>query len=243
MESRAKKFFEKNRIFPHNILYILREGRQTVVYLTDGREIHTYLPLKYMRELLSPREFFSITKGVVVSAAQINNIDGGVYTMNDGKEFKGRLRGVGEHNRNRLRIESVGGPVPCAYSSMLGTGFSVFEKMPLKFYIFEHVRSDGNNNVDYVLRYCNKKVLSSLNADEDSIINRSLKDIYPRVDFRYYSVLSEVALNGECYCVRSINRFQNSEATAYLFSPVVGFCACIVVSGDFPDSYDLIRRL
>lgn len=231
MDHKAAKFFTKSQIKPEQIIYFTRNQRKSEIYLTDGTMVDTYIPIKYLLSALPKGAFLNITKGVVVSSDKIESITGGIYTMSDGKQFKGRQRGAGEHKANRHYLENRVKPLHRIMAETIGERFSVLDLSPLPSCVVEIVHNTAGREVDFVFRYCNAAMAQQEGYELNHIINRSYYEIFRTSDRKWLKIYSDVAINGETKIVEDYDKKHGQTITVYCYQPLEGFCACTLIKG------------
>lgn len=97
-----RNLFRKNKFQEGDILYLQRQNRKTLIYLTDGRIISTYEPLKNVLTELSSDVFENINKGIVVNHAYITRDVDGYVLLSDGSGFTRRKKPL----KNRMNSGS-----------------------------------------------------------------------------------------------------------------------------------------
>ncbi len=227
MSIQTDKFFRKNQIVPKEILYLVREEGKTVVYLTDGRSVRTFTPLKTLVDGLRGVRMLSINKGVSVNEMQIFNVDSGCYTMTDGRMFRGRVRTPGEHSRNKTMIDHRRSmpqpPEPPA------SRFGIMDNFPLPFCIIELVFGKEGHGIDFLFRYCNKAMEEFEQIDKESLVNHTYYEVFPEGETKWLIAFSDVALHGGSKIIESF-KTGRGPVRVFCFQTGEGFCACALVS-------------
>lgn len=231
MEEKLKKFFEKNNIKVKDIMYILRDGRQTAFHLIDGRVCKNYAHIKDLEAELSANNFIRINKSIIVAKHHIASVEDGIYTMADGRGLRGRVRTPGAHKTTAKSLgENRAVPKKSEYSTRrLGVdGFAVLEAMNLPFCLVELVLDKGRG-MDFVFRYCNSQMAEYEGKPLKSMINRSFFEVYDSdYNKRWLTIFADVAINGESRMVYDLNEVTNRRVSVYCFCPKEGFCACVL---------------
>lgn len=224
MDQKALKFLNKTKLKPADILYFIREDRQTVIYLTSGGKLETYIPMKYLLAALPRGAFLNITKGVDVSTAEIASINGSVYTMRNGQQFTGRRRGSGEHKTNRHMLENRVIPENRVVSATVSERFSVLDRFPLATCVIEMVVNTVGVGVDFVVRYCNEAFLEQEGVTYEEAIDRSFFELFPGTDRKWLSAYSDIAANGETQVIRHTDAKTGDRIQVYCYQPMPGYC-------------------
>lgn len=232
MDQRAAKFLTKMRVRPKDILYFVREDRKTVVYLTDGRRVDTYIPVKYLLSALPKGAFLNITKGVVVSAAEILRIESGTYVMSDGRSFSGRRRGAGEHKSNRHALENRVIPEHRLVAETVAQRFSVLDEHILPCCVVQMVLNSAGHGVDFVFRYCNKAMARLEGREIEEILDHSFFEVFQDDDRTWLAIYHDVATNGAPRMVRERHPKTGYMINVYCYQPLEGYCACTMVPGE-----------
>ncbi len=232
MERKVVNFFTKHQLQPTNILYITKEDHHTMVRLKDGTTLETTIPLKYFLPALPEGGYLNITKGVVISSADIEKIEGNVYTMRDGTTFTGRVRGLGEHKANRKALENHPLTTNRLISETIFQQFSVMDHLPMPFCVFELVFNDEDHGVDFVFRYCNEALAKHEGHLREELLDRPHDEIFQRPDKKWALAYMEVALTGTSCSVHDIHPETGIPITVHCFQPGKNLCACLMLIGE-----------
>lgn len=226
MSIQLEKFFRKNQISPSKILYLVREEGKTSIYLTDGRCVRTFTPLKTVLEGLPGLKFLSVNKGIAVNELEVANVEDGCYTMTDGRTFRGRVRTPGEHSRNKSIINRrIARPNE---SKLLIDRFSILDNFPLPFCIIELVFGREGHGIDFIFRYCNKAMEEFEQFDRSKAVDHTYFEVYPQGDRKWLIAFSEVALHGGSKIIEDFKTGQGP-VRVFCFQLEEGFCACALV--------------
>ena len=231
IDKRMTNLFRRRQFTAADIKYMVHVGQQTILYLVDGREVTTSLPLKTVKENLPADIFWSIQKGIVISARYTISIDdNGLYTMVDGREFQGRSRNQAEHKRHRLMLN-----LPVSHMELPNPGVpyglqqcALMEHAPLPFCVIELAFAENGHSIDFVFRYCNKEMESLKDVSADQLIDRSLYEVFPHGDRKWIVPYADVALNGNSRVVRFHSSKTEKDFTIHCFRPSPGYCACLL---------------
>ncbi|MBQ6430506.1 MAG: hypothetical protein IJJ99_01325 [Oscillospiraceae bacterium] len=227
MSIQIDKFFRKNQIVPKEILYLVREEGKTAIYLTDGRSVQTFTPLKTVIEGLQGVRMLSVNKGVAVNEMQIVNVDNGCYTMTDGRAFRGRVRTPGEHSRNKTMINRrMSTPQT---TEPLVSRFTIMDNFPLPFCIVELVFGRDGHGIDFLFRYCNKAMEDYEQIDRENLVNRTYYEVFPKGERKWLIAFSDIALHGGQKVIEDF-KTGRGPVRVYCFQLEEGFCACALVS-------------
>ena len=230
MSDRTMRLFQKNSIAERDIKYLTHSQQHTVLHLLAGREIQTSIPLKTVAAQLSPEEFWSIQKGVVVAARYVVHIDSmGVYTMVDGQRFKGRGRLPSEHSRRRKVLETASSQ---SLSSRLPLPLlekcTIMEDAPIAFCVIELVFNKDGHSIDFIFRYCNKEMEVLEGVPVSEMLNRSFYEVFPNGDRKWIVPYADVALNGTRRILRDFSPEVNKFLVIRCYQPLPGYCACLL---------------
>lgn len=227
MSIQLEKFFRKNQITPNKILYLVREEGKTVIYLTDGRSVKTFTPLKTVIDGLPGMKMLSVNKGVAVNELEVVNVENGCYTMTDGRTFRGRVRTPGEHSRNKSminrRIARAQIPEP------LIDRFYILDNFPLPFCVIELVFGREGHGIDFMFRYCNKAMEEFENFSREKMLNHTYYEVFPQGERKWLIAFSEVALHGGSKIIEDFKTGQGP-VRVFCFQLEEGFCACALVA-------------
>lgn len=227
MSTQLEKFYKKHQIFPKEILYIVREEGKTVIYLTDGRSVQTFTPLKSVIDGLQGVKMLSVNKGVAVNEQQVANVDNGCYTMTDGRTFRGRVRTPGEHSRNKTMINRrIAAPQT---TEPLISRFAIMDNFPLPFCIIELVFGKEGHGIDFVFRYCNKAMELYEQIDKGSLVNHTYYEVFPKGERKWLITFADIALHGDSKVIEDFKTGQGP-VRVFCFQLEEGFCACALVA-------------
>ena len=97
-----RKYLTLDDIEPEHILSTYHLGDKMVLCLDNGEEAKTTAPFYEIEKILPEDEFLVIRKGIAVRKSAIVAIgDDGIYTMMDGRTYKGTTRSLAAHKRIR----------------------------------------------------------------------------------------------------------------------------------------------
>lgn len=229
MDQKAAKFFTKMNVRPKDVRYLIREGRKIAIYLTDGRRLDTYIPIKHLLSALPKGAFLNITKGVVVSVAEISKINGSIYVMSDGRSFTGRRRAAGEHKTNRHALENHVIPEHRLVTETIAQRFSVLDHHVLPCCVVQLVLNTEGRGVDFVFRYCNQALARMEGWEVEHILDQSFFDVFDDASRTWFAVYHHVATTGESRVVRGPHPKAGYHINVYCYRPLDGYCACTIV--------------
>ena len=217
-DQRVINLFRRYQITPTDIKYMIHSQQRTTLYLADGREVLSSLPLKVLFANLPQREFWSIQKGIVIRIEDTVKIsECGIYTMIDGRQFKGRTRNPAEHKRRSAMLSL---PAPAGRSSPVQQ-WSILDNAPIAFCILEPVFSGQKLITDFIFLYANDRMQQLAQCQD--MERHSFYKILSSADPQWISCLSEVILNGTQKTIHSTAA--NRKVTARCFQPFSGCCA------------------
>ena len=231
MEYDVARFLTKKQISPEKILYITRESRRTVIYLTDGESVSSAIPLKTLAAQLPAADFISVSKGVCVRRTQIVDISNdGVYTMTDGRAFQGRKRYLSAHRKMRKAMQ-LAASAPCAPSGVMGLleKCSLLDELPLAFCVIELVFDKDGHGLDFVFRYCNKEMEAVEGTAIETMLDHSFYEVFKNGDKKWLVAYADVALNGVKRVIHDFSPEIGRMLTIHCYQPSPGYCGCIVI--------------
>jgi PAS domain-containing protein len=229
MEPKIARFFSKNRITEDEIKYIVRENKKTNIYLTDGRVIETYTPLKSILPSLKPDAFLNINKGVALNAARIAGIADGKYKMEDGREFKGRARMPSVYRREQER--KYNDSQNEWTKEQVLNALTLFNGMPVGFCVLELIYRESDGYMNLVFRYCNKKLEEMVGLPQGYWVDRSVYELEQTPSAKWMISCASIAQDGGN---RTMDMELNGCRTKVIvYQPYEGFCACMVLG--FPE--------
>jgi len=229
MEKKLVRFFAKHQLQPSNILYLTKEDRHTAVTLKDGTVLTTTIPMKYFLPALPEGGYLNITKGIIVSSADIESITGNVYTMRDGRTFVGRVRGAGEHKANRKVLENQPLTANRLISDTVYQQFTVMDNLQLPFAVVELVFDEQQHTLDFIVRYCNEAMASHQGQLREEMLDRPYETIMRTADKKWALLYTEVALTGTPQTICEIHPITGKPFSLHLFQPAKNLCACLLV--------------
>ncbi len=224
------RFLHKNHIEQKNIKYIIREESLTKIYLADDRIIETYHTIKSFRDILPAAEFLNVGKGLLLSTSYISDIEQGVYTMSDGRQFHGRKRNFSEHAQNRslIKTKQISHALPNIPSE-----YFILDRMPIPFAILEVTAMPDRNFPEFYFRYCNEEFLKYHNCTMDEIINKSHLDFFGIVMPHLLATFADIAFNGGSRLIHNYREDNRRDAMMHCFQLQDNFCAVAVVSWQY----------
>ena len=100
-----RKYWTIHDIEPEHILSTYHLGDKMVLCLDDCEEVKTTARFYEIEKILPEDEFLIIRKGIAVRKSAIVAIgDDGIYTMMDGRTYKGTTRSLAAHKRIRKAL-------------------------------------------------------------------------------------------------------------------------------------------
>lgn len=234
MERKLVKFFTKYNLRPTDISYITKGNRHTLVKLKDGQELETTIPMKYFVPALPEGAYLHITKGVIIASSEIEKIEKNCYTMRDGTQFTGRVRGAGEHKTNRQLLEKKE-TIQMSnrlISDTVFQQFSIMDQLPLPFWVTELVFDDDAHNVDFIFRYCNEAMAKHEGLLREEILDQARDVIFPHRNKQWLLTYMEVALTGKACDIQDIHPKTGAKVTIHCFQPAKNLCACLLVESE-----------
>lgn len=194
MDDKTTQFLTKKGIDPSDVMYIVRNDRKTVLYMTDGRTYETYIALKNMLEALPKDLFIKINKGCVVFWEHITRIEDGRYYMKDGSVHNGRLRTPSEHSRNSVMIDGMNSKIGLKIRKG-PRNYEAVDEVDVGLVMLELVYNNGQNMRLFV-RHCNERAASMVNHRPEELVDRPLLDVCPLLNKKFAFKVADVALNG-----------------------------------------------
>lgn len=236
MEEKIAKLFDKNKIKIEEIKYVIRDDKKTNIHLLNNRTVSTFIPIKNFARELESYGFININKGVVVSKKQIDHIDNSIYYLLDGSNFEGRKRTVGAHKHLNELIKIKGEVLS---NIDISNRFSVLDNMPEAFCVIELIFNTNGAGIDFIFRYCNKKMEELEGKSIKEMLNHSFYKVFPSADKKWLVAYSNVAITGEETSFRAYSSEIGKDLLIRCFQPIKGFCACLLSTTD--DVHDLLN--
>lgn len=228
MDIKINNFLRKKNISPSDIMYIIREGRNSCINLADTRIITTYLPIKAFTDYFNSDLFISINKGITLNASFISSIENGVYKMSNGVEFKGRTRSPAQQKHNIEKITQKAA-LTKNISDKIHELFSIMDNSPIAFAVIEVTFDDEGHGMDFIFRYCNKAMLELEDLSAEEILNKSFYEVFKDSNKKWMVSYADVALNGSKKIISYYLKKSNRKVLAYCYQPYERFCACSLI--------------
>ncbi len=229
MDHKIAAFLQKNAVSPGDIKYILREDGKTNVYLLNGKMVSTYHPIKDFRAYLPVEHFLCPNKGILLAESQIRDIQNGCYLTADGRSFKYRVHNSQMHDTRLLSLgrsmEQPASPAPHVGAE----SYRCLDKLPMAVCVFEYVPKSHGFGADFIIRYCNKELLSFEGLNADDILGHSVTEIFPYTNPKWLVAYADVALNDT---VRTVDEYSNTKGQwihVYCHQPEPHHCMCTLI--------------
>ena len=226
MDKKIQRFFAKYQIPENEIKYIIREDGKTRIYLDDGRIVETYIPLKTILTELPPDHFLNINKGIALSVRKIASIHDDVYTMEDGRQFKGRARMPHLYRYEQERRFNTPSVTDSVNDMSLMSAFSVLDNMPIPFCVAELVFDQKGNSIDFKFCYVNEAMADMEGLSKEQLLSQSFYSIFRHGDRKWLVAYADIALNGGSRVFKDYSSEINKMLTIYCFQPAEGYSAC-----------------
>ncbi len=217
-----KSFWVKKGIRVSDVMYITRDGRKTVITLSDGSTVETFNPIKSIIETCPNDTFECINKGIVISPQYVVDVKHNEYQMTDGTTFTGRVRTTAKQRKN---IAKYNGELPISEWEQ----FSILDKMPMAFCIIELVFNESGHGIDFIFRYCNKEMEELEGKSIDEMMNSSFYEVFENGDKKWLITYADIALNGGKKIIESYSPEIGSNLRIYCFQPKPNYCACALL--------------
>ena len=222
MDENTKDFLDRNKISTYNVMYILRNGRKSLLHLDTGKDVETYIPIKKILKELNSSNFEIINRGIVISTRFVSKVEKSVYTMTDGKQFVGRIRTC------KSQIEEIKEKSQQNIENSL-SGFKILDKLPLAFCIIELIFNENGKGIDFIFRYCNKEMENFEGKKLEEMIGRSFYEVFENGDKKWLATYADVALNGTTRVIEDYSPEVDSNIRIYCYQPKPNFCACAMM--------------
>lgn len=230
MDSKMSNFLRRKGISQEDILYMVRDSRKSSIHLIDNRIIETYIPIKSFIDFFNSELFITINKGITVNASYISSIKDSIYTMSDGKQFKGRTRAPAQHKKNISLITSNSNSKSNEnMSTLIPERFSVMDNSPIAFAVIEVTFDDEGHGMDFIFRYCNDAMLKLEELSAEEIVNKSFYEVFKDSNKKWMVSYADVALNGNQKIISYYLKKSNRKVLAYCYQPYERFCACSLI--------------
>ena len=231
MDIKINNFLRKNNINPSDIMYIVRDGRNSCIHLSDTRVVTTYIPIKSFTDFFDSDLFITVNKGITLNAFFISSIENGYYKMTNGVEFKGRTRSSAQHKHNFEKIAHKAA-LSKNISDKIHELFSVMDNSPIAFAVIEITFDDNGHGMDFIFRYCNNAMLELEELSSDEILNKSFYEVFKDSNKKWMVSYADVALNGSKKIISYYLKKSNRKVLAYCYQPYERFCACSLIEVD-----------
>ncbi len=235
MLDKVERFFEKNNVIPAQIMYVTREGRQTLLTLDGGRIADCYIPIKYIYGLLPVGSFLNITKGVLINRKYISTIEDGTYTMTDGRCFRGRVRTRGAHKYNSRMHASgnTGGMLHDSHS--MHSHFSVLDNCPMPFCAVELIYDSTGRIVDFVFKYVNQAMADFEGKTREEMMDVSYYELFTDRDHKWLDMGKETIDRGAYLEANDYSERNGVYVRTFNYAIRPGLVGCVVQILDTKD--------
>ncbi|MDO4489020.1 MAG: PAS domain-containing protein [Eubacteriales bacterium] len=209
------------------VMYATRSGRKTILHMTSGEDLETYLPIHRLMEEAPAGTFLSANKGIVLSCLHITSTEGNVYVMEDGMRFTGRAR------KSAIKyVKSATGSASRYSPNGLWEDYSryaAFDELPLAFCVIELVFDGRGRGMDFIFRYCNKEMEILEGKSIEEMLNKSFYEVFENGDRKWLVTYADVALNGAKRTIESYSPEIGAHLRIICYQPKPNFCACLLI--------------
>lgn len=217
-----KKLLAKNNAAFTQVMYATREGRKTVLHLTDGRRLETFLPISKLTSEAPEGMLESINKGVIIAPSHVASVASNVFTMTDGAQFKGRVR----LKSARLEQAAAASALPARQS---WEQFAILDELPVAFCVIELVFDENGRGIDFIFRYCNREMEVLEGKRIDEMLDHSFYEVFENGDKKWLVTYADVALNGVKRVIESYSPEIGATLRICCYQPKPYFCACLLM--------------
>lgn len=222
MGLKETKFLRKKRVSDIEIMYMTREGRKSVIHMSDGRKVDTFHTLKGLIEDMPPGMFECINKGIVISSRFVAAVDNNEYKMADGTVFKGRARVSKDQKSNAEKYNDE-------IKAKNWAEYAILDNLPLPFCVIELMFDEKSHAVDFLFRYCNKEMEVLEGKTIDQMIDHSFYEVFKNGDKKWLVTYADIALNGGKRVIESYSPEIDANLRVYCYQPKPNFCACCLM--------------
>lgn len=217
-----ENFFTKKKIDVMDVAYITREGRKSVLNLTDGTKLETFETIKRIIADDTTNNLECINKGVVVNMKHVSLFEDNKFTMKDGTIFLGRVRAT---KKELAVVENIIN----GNKNDKWVKYSILERMPLAFCVIELVFDKDGRGLDFIFRYCNEEMAALEGKPIEEMIDNSFYEVFKNGDKKWLVIYADVALNGTSRVIESYSPEIDSQLRIYCYQPEPNYCACALV--------------
>ena len=228
-----------NEIEPEHILSTYHSRNNMVLCLDNGEEKNTTAPFYEIEKILPEDEFLVIRKGVAVRKSAIVAIgDDGIYTMMDGRTYKGTTRRLAAHKRIRKALgleRKAPAPPPEQHDEEPRLPLTLLEKctlienMPVAYCIIELVFDKSGHGIDFIFRYCNKYMAVVEGVPVEDMVNHSFYEVFKNGDHKWLVAYADTALNGGAHTLCDYSPEIGKWLTIHCYQPEPGYCSCVLL--------------
>ena len=234
-----RKYWTIHDIEPEHILSTYHSGDKMVLCLDDCEEVKTTARFYEIEKILPEDEFVIIRKGIALRKSAIAAIsDDGIYTMMDGRTYKGTTRSLAAHKRIRKALgllKELPPPPPGWIDEETMMPLTLLEKctlvedMPVAYCIIELVFDENGHGIDFIFRYCNKHMAVVEGVPVEDMVNHSFYEVFKNGDRKWLVAYADVALNGVPHTLHDFSPEIGKQLTIHCYQPEPGYCSCILL--------------
>lgn len=240
MTQKIQKFLQKHKIETTDIKYILRQQDQTLIYLLDQEPVSTYLSARIIVEHLKPGYLISVNKSVYLNTHFVINIDKNLYTMIDNRKFKGRYHKTEEQKQFEYKWKSTKNSPD--FSSNYLSHLTIFDDCPVGFCIIEIVFDKEGSGVDFIFRYCNRKMEEIEEIPVEEMVGHSFRSLFHGDGLKWLASYTDVAMNNTQKTIHAYSPGLNKYLSVYCFQVKERFCGCFVLNAA-ETAKDILSRI
>ncbi len=222
--------------FPYSqIYYLVTRDKITTIYLSQGRQITTYMPLQSLEDQLPDSFFLKVSRSTIVAFSMIKKITQDTVVLSNGEVLdisKRRYREVSQAYQNYIKnfkAKKLASILPKNYEDYLKY-YRGFDLVPFPAFALEvFLQEDGQD--DYVLRYANTSFAKLLKVtDLEEIINHSYKDCPLKIQPHCLSMIKQTSQDGKSRSILITDSNNQSRHVIHCFQSFYGLCACIALT-------------
>ena len=230
--------YHKVQVPVDDIMYVTIEGRKTKITRTDGSSLRTNRSLRDVYGDLPGEVFSSINRGIVVSKNYVKSEKKGIITMQDGTQFKRRVRA------DRLERPKI---IPAVQESEAWRPCPVEEltwwvgEMPMPMCILELVYRSRGGSATFVVRYCNRALEELEGVRLADVKDQPIGKLGTLSNSKWLTVFADVAINGSVQTMEDQWGDTGRYMRAHCYQPQSGCCALVLT--DLTRTHNVVEKL
>ena len=229
--------YHKVQVPVDEIMYVTIEGRKTKITRKDGSSLRTNRSLRDVYGDLPGEEFSSVNRGIVVSKSYVRSEKKGIITMQDGTQFKRRVRAERTERPKVVPAVQEEAWRSCPVEELdwwLG-------EMPLPMCILELVYRGRGGSPGFVVRYCNRAMEELENVRFADVKDQPIERLGNLDRSKRLTVFADVAINGSSQTMEDFWGSTGRFMRVHCYRPQSGCCALVLT--DLTREHNVVEKL